>query len=343
MEAVILAGGLGTRLRPLTYTRPKPLLPILNKPMIQRFLETIPKEVDKVIIPLNYLRNMVEDFLKSIDSGKEIICIEEKEPLGTGGAVKNVENYLSDTFLVLNVDVISSIDISDFIKFHRANKGIATISAWPVEFPEEFGVMELDKDKRILRFQEKPKREEAFSNLINAGAYALELEILDYIPSNKFVSMEREIFPIVLDKRMYGYEFGGYWLDTGRPIDYINAHKILLEKIDKEVGINTKLGRRASLENHILIGNNCEVDGAIQEYSCLGNNVTVSKGSTINSSVLMANVKIGKNSVIKRSILGEGCKVGNKVTLVDTVLGDGCVINDNIRLLNAKLDPNEEM
>ncbi|MEW6069234.1 MAG: NDP-sugar synthase [Candidatus Thermoplasmatota archaeon] len=342
MEAVILAGGFGTRLRPLTYTRPKPLLPILNKPMIQRFLETLPKEVGKVIIPLNYLRNMVEDFLKSVDFGKEIICTEEKEPLGTGGAVKNVENHLSDTFLVLNVDVISSIDLSDFIKFHRAKKGIATISCFVVENPEEFGIMELDKNKRILRFQEKPKREEAFSNLINAGAYALEIEILDYIPSRKFVSMEREIFPMILDKGMYGYEFKGYWLDTGRPIDYINAHKILLEEIDKEVGADTKLSKSATLKPHVLIGNNCKVDGSIQEYSCLGNNVIVSEGTTIKSSIVMGSVKIGKRTVIEQSILGEGCVVGNNVTLIDAVVGDNCVINDNIKLLNTRIDPNEE-
>jgi mannose-1-phosphate guanylyltransferase len=244
--------------------------------------------------------------------------------------------------LVLNVDVISSIDISDFIIFHRAKKGIATISTWPVENPEEFGVLELDKNKRILRFQEKPKREEAFSNLINAGAYALEIDILDYISKSKFCSMEREIFPVILDKGMYGYEFKGYWLDTGRVVDYINAHKILLDKIDKELGAGTKIGKSATIKSHVLIGNNCKVEGAIQEYSCLGNNIIVGEGSAIKSSILMDNVRIGERSVTEQCVLGENCTIGNNATLIDTVLGDNCIINDNIKLLNTRIDPNEE-
>lgn len=341
MEAVLLAGGFGTRLRPLTYTRPKPLLPILNKPMIRRFIERLPEEVNKIIIPLNYLREMVENFFETVDLKKEIIITEEKEPLGTGGAVKNVDKYISSSFLVLNVDVISSINLSDFIKFHRAKKGIGTISAWPVENPEEFGIMELNSNKKITRFQEKPKREEAFSKLINAGAYALEYEILSHIPSGKFVSMEREIFPKVLDRNMYGYEFKGHWLDTGRPVDYINAHKILLENIERDIGKST-IYKNTNISSHVMIGKSCVIDGVVKPYSCLGDNIITGKNSEISESVIMNDVKIGPDTKILHSIIGEKCIIGKNVHLKNVVLGDRCVIHDNISLLDAKTDPNEE-
>jgi mannose-1-phosphate guanylyltransferase len=337
MEAVILAGGLGTRLRPLTYTRPKSLLPILNKPMLQRFIESLPREVSRVIIPISYLREMVDNFLRSIDLGKEIITIEEKEPLGTGGAVKNVEKELTGSFLVLNVDVISSINLSDFIKFHKAKRGIGTISLWEVENPEEFGIVALDNNKKILRFKEKPKKEEIFSKLVNAGAYALELEILDHIPRAKFVSMEREIFPKVLDKCLYGYEFKGYWLDTGRPEDYINAHKILLENIDKEIGKTTKVDESAKIETHVLIGENCRIAGKLKAYSCLGNNVEICENAIISKTVIMDSVKVENNTKISNTIIGENCKLGKNCILVGCVLGDGTFLENNTQLLNAKV------
>ena len=319
MQAVILAGGFGTRLRPLTYTRPKPLLPILNKPMIQRFIETIPNEVTQIIIPVNYMRKVMKEFFEKNDFGKEIIVVDEPKPLGTGGAVKNVEKYINDSFLVLNADAITSLNLSDFISFHKEKKGIGTISLWEVENVEEFGIAELDENKRIIRFKEKPKKHEVFSNLANAGAYALELEILGYIKPG-FVSMEREVFPNILDKGMYGFKFEGYWLDTGRASDYINAHKILLDKMEKEIGKNTVIEGRIS--NHVMIGEKCRIKGNIGEYTCIGNNVKIDEGSRIKNSVIMDKVKIGKNVVIENSVLGEGCVVDDNVKLNHVVAGD---------------------
>ena len=339
MQAIILAGGFGTRLRPLTYTRPKPLLPVLNKPMISRFIETIPKEVIQIIIPVNYMKNMMKEFFEKNDFGKEIIVVDEKEPLGTGGAVKNVEKYLDDSFLVLNVDAITSLNLSDFIRFHKEKKGIGSISLYEVENVEEFGIVELDENKRIIRFKEKPNKNEVFSNLANAGAYALELEILDYINPG-FVSMEREVFPKVLDKGMYGFKFEGYWLDTGRPSDYINAHKILLGMKEKKIGKNSVV--KGAVGNHVMIGESCIIKGRIEEYTCIGNNVRIDEGSIIRESIVMDRVKIGKNVTVVSSIIGEGCRIENNAKLKNLVAGDKSRIKKGLKLSDEKIMSDEE-
>ncbi|MBU3902023.1 MAG: NDP-sugar synthase [Candidatus Thermoplasmatota archaeon] len=339
MQAVILAGGFGTRLRPLTYTRPKPLLPILNKPMIARFIETIPDEVTQIIIPVNYMGNMMKAFFEKNDFGKEIIVVDENEPLGTGGAVKNVEKYLDDSFLVLNADAITSLNLSEFISFHKEKKGIGSISLYEVENVEEFGIVELDENSRILRFKEKPKKHEIFSNLANAGAYALELEILDYIKPG-FVSMEREVFPNILDKGMYGFKFEGYWLDTGRASDYINAHKILLEMREKEIGKNSVV--KGAVGNHVVIGESCIIKGDIGEYTCIGSNVRIDEGSNIRDSVIMDKVKIGKNVAVENSVLGEGCVVENNIKLNHVVAGDKSRIRKGLKPSDEKIEADKE-
>jgi mannose-1-phosphate guanylyltransferase len=171
MEAIILAGGFGTRLRPLTYTRAKSLLPIMNTPMISYLLNMLPDEVDTVILAVNYRKNQIESYLKSLDLDKKIIVNDEPKPLGTGGAVKFAEDHLSDRFFVLNSDIICSLDLSKMMQFHKDKNAMATISLWPVDNVSEFGVVDVKDDGNITGFVEKPKPEDAPSNLINAGAY----------------------------------------------------------------------------------------------------------------------------------------------------------------------------
>ncbi|MCG2737907.1 MAG: NDP-sugar synthase, partial [Candidatus Methanoperedenaceae archaeon] len=192
----------------------------------------------------------------------------------------------------------------------------------------------LDENSRILRFKEKPKKHEIFSNLANAGAYALELEILDYIKPG-FVSMEREVFPNVLDKGMYGFKFEGYWLDTGRASDYINAHKILLEMREKEIGENSVV--KGSVGNYVMIGEKCRIKGDIEDFTCIGSNVRIDEGSSINNSVIMDKVKIGKNVTIENSILGEGCVVENDAKLRNLVAGDKSRIRKGLILSDEKI------
>jgi mannose-1-phosphate guanylyltransferase len=307
MEAIILAGGFGTRLKPLTYTRAKSLLPILNKPMISYIMDKLPDEVKTVILAVNYRKDQIEDYLRVHDFNKEIIVNDEPEPLGTGGATKYAEKHITGCFFVLNADIISSINLSDMIKYHKRKKSVLTISLWPVKNVSEFGVVDITKDGRITHFVEKPKPEEAPSNLINAGVYLLEPEILNYIPEGRLVSMEKEIFPRVINDtgRFYGYRFKGYWIDVGRIQSYHDAHKILMNK------------RKVS----VVKGEKCIIKGRIKK-SCIGDHVIVEKNTEVTDSIVFRNASIGKNVKIKKCIIGENSIIEDNANLRNVIVGD---------------------
>jgi mannose-1-phosphate guanylyltransferase len=307
MEAVILSGGFGTRLRPITYSRAKSLIPILNKPMIIYLIEKLPKEVDKVVLAVNYKKDQIEKYFDENDCGKEIVINNETKPLGTGGAAKFAERYITGNFLVLNSDIISSLDICDMIKFHKKKKAMATISLWPVENVSEFGVANVNDDGKIVGFVEKPRPEDAPSEFINAGAYFLEPEVLDYIDTDRLISMEKEIFPIIIRDtgRFFGYKFRGYWMDIGRISSYIDVHKFLMKK--------------NKINNYF--GNNCEIKGVLQESS-IGNNVHIGKNSLIESTIVYDNTTISENVRLSNCVIGENCKIGGCSDLKNSVVGD---------------------
>ena len=319
MEAIILAGGFGTRLRPLTYTRAKALLPILNKPMVYYLITMLPKEVDKVILAVNYRRDQIEEYLKNNDFGKEIIVNDEPEPLGTGGAVKFAEKHVTGSFLVLNADIICSLNLDNMINFHEKKNAVSTISLWHVENVSEFGVVDMKDDGNVIGFVEKPKPEDAPSDLINAGAYLLEPEVLDYIETGRLVSMEKEIFPqIITDTgKFFGFEFKGYWIDVGRIKSYIDAHKLLLKNQQLEYSE----------------GNDCEINGKLSE-SCIGNNVFIGENSNLESTIVFDNVKIGKNVVLNNCVIGENCRIGDYSNLKNSIVGDNEIIVEKIALDN---------
>lgn len=345
MEAVILAGGLGTRLRPLTYTTPKPLLPIMNVPMVERLIKILPQDVDKIVLAVNYMYDRLKAHFREHDLGREVVVVEEKEPLGTGGAIQNVEGYLHDTFLVFNGDVISSLDINALRNFHYEKKGIGTISMWEVAEPTRFGIIGTDEDSRITRFLEKPKPEQIFSNWINAGVYVLEPEILNLIEPLTKTSIEREIFPpLAAEGRLFGFKFYGYWVDAGTPEAYIRSHQILLDekkselkKLSKDMDINSK----ALIKQPVLFGNNCSCakNSEVGPYVCLGDNVNVLEGTKIKNSVILGNTTIGRNNNLVNCIIGYGCKIeenvhiGRGLVLADNqVLKEGTDIPDNSKI-----------
>jgi mannose-1-phosphate guanylyltransferase len=307
MEAIILAGGFGTRLRPLTYTRAKSLLPILNKPMIVHLIEILPDEVDTVVLAVNYRKDQIEKYFKKNDCGKNIIVNDEPKPLGTGGATKFAEKLITGRFFVLNADIICSINLKDMMRFHKKNNSIATISLWPVENVSEFGVADVKENGNIVGFEEKPKPEDAPSEFINAGAYFLEPEVFEYIKTDRLVSMEKEIFPKIIKDtgRFFGYKFEGYWMDIGRIISYINVHKFLMKK-DK---IN------------FFKGENCKINGNLKE-SCIGNNVIIGKDSYLDSTIVYDNVVIGENVKLTNCVVGKNSKISSFSKLKYTVLGD---------------------
>jgi NDP-sugar pyrophosphorylase family protein len=320
MEAIILAGGFGTRLRPLTYTRAKSLLPILNKPMIIHLIDLLPSEVDKVILAVNYRKDQIEEYFNKHDCGKEIIINDEKTPLGTGGATKFAEKHITGRFLVLNSDIICSLNINEMINFHKKNNSATTISLWHVKNVTEFGVADVQKDGKIIGFVEKPKLEDAPSDLINAGAYLLEPLVLDYIQKDRLVSMEKEIFPqIIKDTDMfYGFKFKGYWMDIGRISSYLEINRFLLDKKNLE----------------FCKGFNCKINGVLKK-STIGKNVQIGDKSDIKESIIFNNAKIGNNVVLSNCVIGENSKVYNNCKLKYVIVGDNEKIQEKTNLENT--------
>ncbi|MBN2066581.1 MAG: NDP-sugar synthase [Candidatus Thermoplasmatota archaeon] len=312
MEAIILAGGFGTRLRPLTYTRAKSLLPILNKPMISYLIESLPPEVDRVVLAVNYRKGQIEEYFADHDCGRELIVNDEPTPLGTAGAVKFAEEYLTGRFFVLNADIICSLSLSEMIRFHRNHGAVASISLWPVEHVSEFGVADAQQDGKIVGFVEKPRPEDAPSNLINAGAYLLEPEVLEYIETGRLVSMEKEIFPqIITDTgKFYGFVLQGYWMDIGRISSYLEVHQFLL--------------RKHKFDNYV--GEHCKVGGHLH-HSCLGNHVTIGKNAQVHSSIIYDNVHVGEGVTLSDCVIGENVRIGQASTLKKVVVGDNEIVH----------------
>jgi mannose-1-phosphate guanylyltransferase len=319
MEAIVLAGGFGTRLRPFTFTRAKSLLPILNEPMISHLIKTLPKKVDTVILAVNYRREQIEDYFCNHDFGKTIIVNEEPEPLGTGGAVKFADKHIVGSFFVLNADIICSLNLAEMLRFHEKKKAVATISLWPVENVSEFGVVDIKKDGTITKFVEKPKAEDAPSDLINAGAYLLEPQVLKYIEPGKLISMEKQIFPQIIEcnGRFFGYKFQGHWIDVGRISSYINVHRLLLEKQKKT----------------FITGDQCTIQGLLR-YSCTGNGVEIGKNTIIESSILFDEVTIGENVLLDHCVIGEHVTIGDGSVLKNVAVGDNERIEANTKLDN---------
>ncbi|MDH3364872.1 MAG: NDP-sugar synthase [Thermoplasmata archaeon] len=318
MKAVLLVGGKGTRLRPLTYRIPKPLIPVMGKPLMMHVIDSLPAEVDETIIPVGYMRETMEAYLKEHPPSRKITIVEEKEPMGTGGAVKNVEDYIDGDFLVINGDSISSLDMRRFIEYHRSKKAFATISLWEVEDPTPFGVVDMDVNGKIHRFQEKPTRQEAFSLLINAGAYALSYETLDHIDEG-FVSMERQVFPRILDRGMYGMRFEGYWVDCGTRENLLDAYRTLM-KANARGGEGPDDGR--VIADRAAVERGASVEGSsIGPFTYISRGTVVEPGSHITGSVLFEDVRIGPNCRIIDSIVDQGVVVPGGSVIESQILG----------------------
>lgn len=326
MQAVILAGGLGTRLRPLTLTCPKPLLPVANVPIIRRIIDKLPPDVDEVVLAVNYRLEQLTEYFESHDVGRNVTLVEEKEPLGTGGAIKNVEDHVDDTFFVFNGDVIDSLDLQAFRAFHKRTAGVGSIALWRVPDPRHFGVMDM-RGERILRFVEKPETKEAApSDLANAGTYLLEPEVFDVIPPGKATSIERETFPQLLTegKKLHGMRFDGYWVDCGRPETYLKANEAIL----RHLGTNVLLGQGVQ-----------DAGATIDDWAVIGDGAMLSSGSHIARSVLLDDVRIGNNVTIKDSIIGPGARIDDDAAIVDSVIAASAHVEKGLLLKSVRFDP----
>lgn len=342
MKAVILVGGQGTRLRPLTSEIPKPMLPMVNVPFFEHTLRHLKSfGITEIILSSGYLGTHFQQYFRDGQHlGISLTHIIEDKPLGTCGAVKNVEKLLgNEPVVVLNGDILSNINLKQLLDFHKEKKAKVTLTLYSVEDPTAYGLVSLNGDTKVHEFLEKPSFDEITTHWINAGIYILEPQVLKYAPEGQNYSFERELFPTLLKKKelIYGFPFSGYWKDIGSPNHYLKAHHDILEgrinftftgeeiKPGVFVGTGCKISEKASLFGPTIIGNNCiiEDNAMIFSYTTIGDNCYISSSAKIYDSIIFNNTKIGNNCVIKDSIIARDANLGEEVHVADlTILGD---------------------
>ena len=334
MQLVVIAGGLGTRLRPLTQHRPKALVPLLNRPQILHVLDRLPPGCDRVVVAVNYLYDRVRGFFEALDTEVEVVVVNEPRPLGTGGAIKNVEEHVTGTFAVANGDVIDAIDFEAFLKAHRRSKGIGTIAVCAVEDPTAFGVVGLEGD-RIQRFVEKPQEAEAPSNLINAGRYLFEPEVFDFIEAGRAVSLEREVFPRLIPRGLHAFRETGLWSDAGTLPAYLEAQRLLLEQSGGGVGRGAEI--LWDVLPPVLVGDGCFVEARLGPNVVLGRGCKVGR-SVVRNAALLDSVSVDDKVEIESSILGAGAAVGEGAVIRNSIVGDGVQVAPHATHIAARVD-----
>jgi mannose-1-phosphate guanylyltransferase len=348
MKAVILAGGEGTRLRPLTLTTPKPVVPIVDRPFLRHQLDMLtPAGVSDVVFSLAYRPERIEAVFGDGGAfGKRIRYVVEQTPLGTGGAVKNAEPHLDDVTIVFNGDVLTDVDLAGVVSAHRASGAAATIVLTPVTNPAAYGLVEFDRGQRVTRFVEKPDPAQITTDTINAGIYVLQTSTLELMPAGVNHSIERAFFPALLNRgdRVMAHVHHGYWIDIGTPEKYLQVHRDILEgryPVDLE-GAAAHGGwvhpsasvSGATLEGPFYVGPGCVVTpGArIEPGAVLTESVTVAPGARVRDSVVWAGTEIGDNSVMEGALLGARVRIGRNVRVgPGSVLGEGTVLPDFTR------------
>jgi len=349
MKAVILVGGLGTRLRPLTCSLPKPMLPVLNRPFIEYVIYHLKEYgINEVILSAGYLTTAFEANLQ-LPADIKVHFIKEPKPLGTCGAVKQAEELLTETFLVLNGDILTDLNLKHLIAYHQQKKAAVTIALTTVDDPTSYGLVPLKNNGLVEEFLEKPSWDEVTTNLINAGTYVIEPEVLAYAPKDEPYSFERGLFPLLLEKKLpvYGFPASGYWLDIGSPEKYLRAHHDLLEgqmhlgklkpkgkqlKPGVWVGKNCKINPQAIIFGPVLIGDNCtlEANSSVIGPTVIGNNCFLGSGSRLEASVLDSNCHLETSAVVKQSILAQNSYVGHKTHIEEVaVLGKNVKVGAN--------------
>ncbi|MEM3506928.1 MAG: NDP-sugar synthase [Candidatus Bathyarchaeia archaeon] len=341
MKALLLAGGYATRLRPLSCTMPKLLFPIAGKPIIEWNIDNLLKHnVNEIILAVNYMADKIEDYFNKALLGLSIKFSFESMPLGTGGAIKNAKDLIGkNTFIAMNGDIISQIDITSMMNFHKEKNASVTIAIYEVKDPSRFGLVKLNEKMKIESFIEKPKIKDLNVGTINAGIYIMEPEIFEYIPSGKKVSIEKEVFPrLVKEGKIYGYLYKGLWFDIGKIEDFIEANKILLSNFYKKslvIEEGTLIDSTVKLIPPILIKKGVEVksNSIIGPNSIINSGTIVEKGSKIENTIIFNNSYIGELSSITGAIIGEKVYIGKNVKIgKGCIISGGVFIHDNISL-----------
>ncbi|BAZ40813.1 nucleotidyl transferase [Calothrix sp. NIES-4101] len=336
MRAVLMAGGSGTRLRPLTCDLPKPMVPILNRPIAEHIINLLKRHnIYEVIATLHYLPDAMRDYFQDgSDFGIQMTyAVEEDQPLGTAGCVKNIAELLDETFLVISGDSITDFDLTAAIEFHKQQKSKATLILTRVPNPIEFGVVITDKNGKINRFLEKPSTSEIFSDTVNTGTYILEPEVLEYLPANTECDFSKDLFPLLLakDEPMYGYIAQGYWCDVGHLDAYRESQydaleqKVKLDVAYKEVspglwvGQNTYIEPSAQIEAPAVIGDNCRIGARVQIEggTVVGDNVTIGADANLKRPIVWNGAIIGDEAQLSACVIARGTRVDRRAHVLE--------------------------
>jgi mannose-1-phosphate guanylyltransferase/phosphomannomutase len=348
MKAVVMAGGEGTRLRPMTVSMPKPLLPIVNKPIMEHVLRLLARHgFSETVVTVQFLASLVRNYFgDGEDLGMSLHYATEDSPLGTAGSVKNAENLLrDDTFLVISGDALTDFDLTDLVKFHHDKGALVTVCLTRVPDPLEFGITIIDDDNRVQRFLEKPTWGQVFSDTVNTGIYVMEPEVFDHVAAGEQVDWSGDVFPQLLAAGLpvYGYIAEGYWEDVGTPESYLRAQAdVLTGQVDVDldafevsngvwVAEGADVHPEAVLRGPLYIGDYAKVEAGaeLREFTVLGSNVIVKTGAFLHRAVVHDNVFIGPQTNLRACVIGKNTDVMRAARVEEgAVIGDECVIEE---------------
>ncbi len=348
MKAVILVGGEATRLLPLTYNIPKAMVPVLNIPFLEHVIRYLSQHrIKDITLAQSHLSQPIKSYFgNGSQFGVKLSYTVEDAPLGTAGAVKNAERYLDETFLVLNGDIFTDLDITAMIVSHRERKAKATIALTPVDDPTSYGLIETNAQGRVTRFLEKPKWSQVTTNMINAGTYVLEPEVLVQIPPQTNFSFERGLFPILLDQGepIYAYPSSAYWIDIGTPEKYLQLHRDLLSGKSSRyalapgegvlIGEQSYIHPTAQIKGAVVIGSNCSIGRRVKLTGpvVIGAGCTILENSIIEESIIWRNARLGKRVDLKNSIVADNCCLNADSIIEDSILGDKVTVASGCKL-----------
>jgi len=335
MRAIVLVGGEGTRMRPLTRTIPKPLLPLVDRPLLQRLLEHLGRHgVERVTLSSPYLEEAFASFLQGWSTPPRIDWVTEAEPLGTGGAVANAARELDDTFLVGNGDILTDLDVTGLVAAHRAAGAVATIALTPVDDARPFGLVELDDRRRVLAFREKPP--DLVHGLVNAGTYVLEPDAVSDVVPGRPTSIEREVFPdlIASEQAVLGYPSDAYWIDVGTPAKFLQAtFDVLRGRIEGLTYVRPYVDPTADVDAGAKLG----------PLVVVGPRARVASGATVEDAVLMEGSAVETGATVRGSILGPRAVVGARAELEGAVLAEGSRVPGGVTATNARVEPGDTL
>ncbi len=364
LRAVLMAGGSGTRLRPITCDLPKPMVPIANRPIIEHTIELLKQHgIRDIIITLHYLPETIQEYFgDGADFGVNIFySVEEDEALGTAGCVKNIAESLPQTFIVISGDSLTDFDLSLALDFHRQKQSKATLVLTQVANPVEFGEVIIDDEQRITRFLEKPSPSEIFSDTVNTGIYILEPEVLDFLPENTESDFSQDLFPTLLAKNipMYGYIADGYWCDVGHLDSYRQAQydvldrKIKLSKAYPEhsegiwIGESTYIDPTVKLVPPVIIGDHCRIQAqaTIDAHTIIGDNVTIANGANLKRAIIWNGAIISEEAQLRACVIGRGARIGKSARVLEgAVVGSWSTIGDEAQISpDVRVWPNKEV